>query len=310
MVLVRIPASSANLGPGFDCMGVALNLYNYISIEQTSEPLKITMGGKYREGLPLDESNLVYQAAVHLWKKAGFKPQGVALHLVNNIPPSSGLGSSSAAIVGGLFSGNLLAGSPLTKEELLVLAAELEGHPDNVAPALLGGTVLAVIQESGQCVYCSLGSMEGLKLVVVVPEMQLSTDLARSLLPSLVPRSDAVWNVARTGLLVASLLTKDYALLKSAMDDRLHEPYRAEAIPGMPDVLAAAREAGAVSAVLSGAGPTLIAFVPQSTDEVRVGEAMRSVFQVNGLQSEIHYLNPDRTGTVQLDSDEFQLEQL
>lgn len=302
MVLVRIPASSANLGPGFDCLGLALNLYNFIAIEETGVSLKVTLGGKYREGIPLDETNLVYRAANYLWQKTGFSPAGTALHLVNNIPPARGLGSSSAAIVGGLYGANLIAGSPFTREQVLELAAELEGHPDNVAPALYGGSTLAVLESSGRCLCRSIGSLDGLKMVVAIPCMHLSTKLARSLLPQQVSLADAVWNLGRTGLLVTSLLTKDYSLLKTAMDDRLHEQYRAQAIPGMLEVLAAAREAGALGAVLSGAGPTLIAFVPEEADETIVGNAMSSTFDTNGVQAEIHFLSPDTQGTVQLDS--------
>jgi len=301
VVLVRIPASSANLGPGFDCLGLALNLYNYIEIKETDKPLSITLGGKYREGIPQDETNLVYRAATQLWQRADFQPAGISLHLINNIPPARGLGSSSAAIVGGLYAGNLIAGSPFNQAQLLDLAASIEGHPDNVAPALCGGATIAVQEPSGGCLFHSLGNLPGLKMVVAVPSMLLSTYLARSLLPPQVPFTDAVWNLGRTGLLVTALLTQDYSLLKSAMQDKLHEQYRAKAIPGMSEALAAANRAGALGAVLSGAGPTLIAFIPSEADETPVGNALRSAFEHNGVQAELHYLKPDCGGTVQLD---------
>ncbi len=300
MVLVRIPATSANLGPGFDCLGIALDLYNYISISDADEPLQITLGGKYRDGIPQDETNLVYRAALQVWRKTGYKPKGISLHLVNDIPPARGLGSSSAAIVGGMYAANLQAGSPLTREEILALAAELEGHPDNVAPALYGGATLAIRQSDGQYLCRSLGNAADLKLVAAVPDMLLSTELSRGLLPSQVPLTDAVWNLSRTGLLVTSLLTKDYSLLKDAMEDRLHEPYRAKQIPGMQSALAAARGAGALGAVLSGAGPTLIAFTTGSASASQVGSAMQSVFLAHGTKAEIHYLNPDSQGAVEI----------
>ena len=302
MVLVRVPASSANLGPGFDCLGVALELYNYIEILEANAPLKISLTGTYRDGFALDENNLVYQAAKFLWQKIGFNPSGIALNLINNIPPSRGLGSSSAAIVGGLYSANLLAGSPLDKEELLALAADLEGHPDNVAAALYGGVALAIRQPSGNCISRSLGNMEGLKIVVAIPDMSLPTKLARSLLPGSVSMADAVWNLSRTGLLVTSLLNEDYSLLKVAMEDHLHEQYRAKAIPGMDAALAAAKEAGALGAVLSGAGPTMISFVPDFTDETLVGEAMYNAFLAVDVRCEIRHLYTDRQGTVQLET--------
>ncbi|MDA8442046.1 MAG: homoserine kinase [Peptococcaceae bacterium] len=298
MPLARIPASSANLGPGFDCLGVALNLYNYVEIEASDQPLQIKLEGIYRENLPTDTSNLVYCAVQRFWRHIGKKPSGITLRLVNNIPPSRGLGSSSAAIVGGLYAANLLANSPLNKAELLDLATEMEGHPDNVAAAIYGGANLSVLQPSGHCICQSLGYMDELKLVVAIPDMTLATSLARNLLPPQVVMRDAVWNIGRTGLLVASLLSGNYSLLQTAMEDRLHEQYRAPAIPGMTNALKQAKQAGALAAVLSGAGPTLLAIVPANKDENDIGQAMAEAFTHANIKADIHTLTADRDGAV------------
>jgi homoserine kinase len=302
MVLVRIPASSANLGPGFDCLGLALNLYNYVQMEETGGPLTITLGGRYQEGFALDETNLVYRAAQFLWQKVGYQPSGIALRLINNIPPARGLGSSSAAILGGLAAANILAGHPLDREGILGLATALEGHPDNVAAALYGGVTLAVKQPNGACICRSLGNMEGIKTIIAVPKLRLSTKVARGLLPAEVSFEDAVWNLSRTGLLVTALLNKDYSLLKIAMQDKLHESYRSKAIPGMTEALAAANSAGALGAVLSGAGPTLIAFIPETDNEQIVGKVLQDSFISHGGECEINYLSPDNSGTIELET--------
>lgn len=304
MALVRIPASSANMGPGFDCLGVALNLYNHVEINHSDKPLQITLSGKYQDGIPCDETNLVYQAARRLWQEVNFNPAGIQMHLTNNIPPSRGLGSSSAAILGGLVGGNLIAGSPLSREDILDLASTMEGHPDNVAAALYGGANLAIIQPSGKCLRQNLGSLDGLKAVTAIPEMHLSTNVARKLLPAKVDMSDAVWNLSRTALLVSALLTGEYALLKTAMEDRLHEQYRASAIPGMNQALTEARQAGALGSVLSGAGPTLISFVDETADEVAIADAMAKAFNSAGVACEIHYLQADTDGAVELPEDQ------
>ncbi|HEX3015103.1 MAG TPA: homoserine kinase [Desulfobacteria bacterium] len=304
MVVVRVPASSANLGPGFDCLGMALSLYNYVSMEEKTDGprLQIKLGGTFQTGIAADDTNLVYQSAMRLWAKVDFKPHGIFLNLINNVPPSRGLGSSSAAIVGGLVAANILAGAPLTQEQLLELACEIEGHPDNVAAALYGGVTLAMQQAGSACICRQLGSLDGLTAVVAVPATSLSTRLARSLLPSQVPLSDAVWNLGHTALMVTAILTKDYSLLQSAMQDCLHEQYRSQAIPGMDKALVAAREAGALGAVLSGAGPSLLALTAEKQDSKAVGQAMLDALANAGIDAKIVYLHPDSDGAVQISS--------
>ncbi|HWJ03871.1 MAG TPA: homoserine kinase, partial [Verrucomicrobiae bacterium] len=260
------------------------------------------IAGRYREGFALDETNLVYRSAKQLWQRAGYTPSGVSMRLVNNIPPSRGLGSSSAAIIGGLYSANIVAGSPFCREEILNLATDLEGHPDNVAAALYGGASLALRQPAGACIYRSLGQLNGLKMVAAVPSMKLSTKLARSLLPQSVSMDDAVWNLSCTGLLVTAFLTGDYSLLSAAMTDKLHEKYRSQAIPGMQGALTAAKEAGALAAVLSGAGPTLMAFLPDAANPTQVGLAMGHAFNQAGVECEIMNLAPDNLGATVIES--------
>ncbi|GAB6170630.1 homoserine kinase [Paradesulfitobacterium aromaticivorans] len=278
---VRVPATSANLGPGFDCLGLALSLFNTITVEteaaaqapktnikvspdqaspanKTAYSLQIKCTGPYAQGITADENNLVWQTMVYLWQSINFPIPSVALTLDINIPAARGLGSSSTAIVGGLLAANAVAGNPLTQNELLQMANALEGHPDNVAPALLGGVTLSVLTGNGIQTRV-LARAPKLTAIAIVPEILVKTEKARAVLKSEVPRQDAVFNIAHVGLIVEAFLTENYILLREGMRDKLHQDQRAALIPGMHDAIAAALKAGAYGAALSGSGPTLIA---------------------------------------------------
>lgn len=291
-VRTTVPATSANLGPGFDCFGLALNLYNTLTVE--SGPFRITLTGKHQAGISVGEDNLVWQTMIKLWRSIGFAPPSVALTLENNIPPARGLGSSSAAIVAGLSAANAWAGSPFTPLELLQLATAMEGHPDNVTPALFGGITLAVPTSDG-ILPRILSKAPELKAIAVVPSIPLKTQKARSVLPGTVPRADAVFNIAHASLIVEALLHSDYALLEEGMRDRLHQDQRAALIPGMLPALKAALSAGAFGAALSGSGPTLLALVKPSV-EIAVAEAMLHPFAEQCLEAEAYYLSIDGAG--------------
>ncbi len=290
-VRVLVPASSANLGPGFDAFGLALALYNSVEMQEDEET-HVVISGEGAQALARDASNLVVRAAQRLFNAAGYRLRGLRVALHNAIPLGRGLGSSAAAIVGGLVAANELAHRPLTRPDLLKLAAQIEGHPDNVAPALLGGLVVVSASES-DLLYTQV-SLSPLRVVVAVPDFALLTQEARAILPASVPRHDAVFNLARAALVLLALQRGDYDLLGRALDDRLHQPYRARLIPGLEAVAEAARAAGAAGVALSGAGPSLIAFA--ETGHERIGEAMRHAWEAQGVQARALVLDVDQQG--------------
>ncbi|MDI7247114.1 MAG: homoserine kinase [Bacillota bacterium] len=352
VVEVRVPASTANLGPGFDTVGMALELFNVVRMSTTTTTggLEITVLGDSRD-LPLDWTNLVARSAAVLFEEVGVPVPGLRIHVQQRIPVSRGLGSSAAGIVAGLLAANALAGFPLGDDEVFRLAVEIEGHPDNVAAALFGGFVVSVrgfgseaaamgtdggatgaglpsvgsigsvgfvgsagsggsgggallaardaaTKASAQagagttgtagtpsgrgCLrYLKLDVPRSLHAVVAIPDFQVPTELARHVLPRNVPMADAVHNIGRTALLVASIALGRLELLADAMEDRLHQPYRADLTPGLTDVLAAARKEGALGAALSGSGPSVLAFA--SHDPRAVAEAMAAAFAAHGV---------------------------
>ncbi|HHW44215.1 MAG TPA: homoserine kinase, partial [Desulfotomaculum sp.] len=240
MVRVQVPATTANMGPGFDCLGMALKLYNTVEMVRTGAGLSIEVHGEGAFDIARDESNVVYRAALRLFKQVNCDPGGLRIRLINNIPVARGLGSSASAIVGGLIAANILAGSRLSHRELLSLAAAVEGHPDNVAPAMLGGIIISTLVE-GEVRYLKIDPPPGLKVAVAIPDFPLSTRSAREVLPQQVSMADAVFNLGRVALLVAAMQQGRLEFLSTAMEDRLHQPYRSTLVPGMKKVLAAAR---------------------------------------------------------------------
>lgn len=266
MISIRVPATTANLGAGFDCLGMALTLYNEIDAEET-DGLEIHISGEGEQELPWNETNLVWRAARRVFERVGDGPRGARLWMRNAIPLESGLGSSAAATVGGLLLGNALVGEQLDQASLLDMAVQLEGHPDNVSPALLGGLVAAIQDAEGRTI-CRRIPIPSLTSVVLMPNARLPTAIARRALPSEVPFSDAVFNLGRLALTLVALQQGDYALLAQAMADRLHQPYRAALVPGLQAALDAAHTAGAAAAI-SGAGPAIIAFAADNLTHLR-----------------------------------------
>jgi homoserine kinase len=263
-VRVRVPASSANLGPGFDSLGLALGLHDVVMGEVSGADLVITAEGEGVADLPRDETHLVHQAMVRGFEALGAAPPGVRLHCVNSIPHGRGLGSSSAAIVGGLALARALVvdgDRVLDDEALFGLAAELEGHPDNVAPAVFGGFTIAYAGDDGFAAV-RLEVTSPVAFVALVPAEPLHTKVARGLLPPTVAHADASFNAGRAALLVAALTGRPDQLL-SATEDRLHQGYRAAAMPASAGLIAELRGRD-VPAVLSGAGPTVLALVDPS----------------------------------------------
>lgn len=270
-VVVRIPATTANLGPGFDCLGMALELYNTVTVHVTGGGLDVRIEGEGAESLRWGEENRVLRAMRVAFREADQRLPGLSLELENRIPLGRGLGSSAAATVGGLVAGNALCGSLLSEEQLLRLATRLEGHPDNVAPALLGGLVI-VVQDGERLVYDRVALPVELQAALFVPDLAMPTAEARRVLPAQISRADAVYNLGRVALLVSALAQRRYDLLDLATRDRLHQPYREAIFPAMPALFEAARQAGALGVFLSGAGSTILALCRDNAQAV--AEAM------------------------------------
>ena len=292
-ICIQVPATSANLGPGFDCLGLALQLYNTLTIE-TGHPFNITLEGKYVDGIPTDESNLIWRTMVQFWNEAHFPIPHLSLSQVNNIPPARGLGSSSAAIISGIMAANALLPRPWSRLELLQFANRIEGHPDNVTPALYGGVTLAIPTSSGVLPKV-LPPAADLKAVVIIPDLLLKTEAARNILPAEVSRSEAVYNIAHTALLIHAFMSGDYDSLREGMQDKLHQEKRSALIPGMKEALQAALDAGACSSALSGSGPTLLALTyPQKGNDVAA--AMLDAIKQKGTDACSYLLDLDLEG--------------
>lgn len=293
-VHVRVPATSANLGPGFDALGLALALHNEVEAAE-ADGVTVRIAGEGAGRLPAGADNVVARGVRLAFDAAGRTFKGVALTCVNRIPPARGLGSSAAAWVGGLVAGNALLGDPLDRDALLTLAARAEGHPDNVAAALLGGLTVSCADDD-RVIAIALPVPADVRWVVLVPAVGSSTAEARAVLPPSVPRADAVFNVQRVALLLGALATGRPALLSVALDDRLHQPYRRQLFPWMGAVAEAARGAGALGCVLSGAGPSLLA--PTLGDPERVATAMQTALATAGIAGTARVYSVEATGAV------------
>ena len=290
-VTVRAPATSANMGPGFDCLGLALDIWNTVTAEVGGSGIEVA--GEGADRLPRDESNLIWQCMVRVFDEVGQPLPQLALTCVNDIPTTRGLGSSSAALVTGLTIGNELCGAPLNTEDLLQLAAEIEGHPDNVAPALFGGMRVAV-SHNGRIVSAPVPITERLSAVLYIPDQPMPTEEARGLLDSEVSRSDAVFNIGRAALLVRAMATGDLEYLDIATDDRLHQPARQTIFFPMNNIIRAAMGAGALGAFLSGAGSTVLALATEK--QFTIGYEMADAAVKSGLDGTVRITRPTLKG--------------
>ncbi len=292
MIKLRIPATSANLGAGFDALGLAMTYYNFVNLELSDRVEIISLDGLE---VPTDKSNLIYESASHLFEICGKKLDGLKIEQESNIPMARGLGSSSACIVAGLVGANTLLGNPLTTDDLVNLAAQIEGHPDNTAPALLGGIVTAVFD--GRKVHWVKQEVNtSLKFVAIIPDFELKTEKARACLPKEVSHKDAVYNLSRAALFSASLLTGKFENLRTACHDRLHQPYRMELIPNCRRVFDIAYNHGAYAAYISGAGPTVMAVVDEA-NEFFAGKVKFSL-ETEGLENwDVKLFHIDNEGT-------------
>jgi len=296
-VHVTVPATTANLGPGFDALGLALNLWNEADFVATDDnKITLTVSGEGEGKLPLNADNAIAEAALQIYELTGKHCTGLHIDCLNRVPLSSGMGSSSAAMLTGMLGANALLGNPLTDEEILKLAIETEGHPDNVAPAMLGGLVGSIVHE--QRVFSmrlpAKANHGSIHATVVLPDFDFPTKQARAILPKQVERKDAIYNISRAVLVTEALRTGDLELLGIAMKDSLHQPYRLPLIPGAIAALEAGKKAGASAVALSGAGPSLIAF--SSKEESGIGTAMKRAFESAGLSARIFELETSYEG--------------
>ena len=293
MINIKIPATSANIGSGFDSLGLALGLYNYVFIDEHDG---IAISAMDNSDIPAGEDNLVFSTAKHLYDVCGRKFSGLKIHQQNNIPMTRGLGSSSACIVAGLVGANQLLGCPLAMGDIVDMAAMLEGHPDNSTPALLGGLVTAVI-DAGKVYYVKQELSSQLKFAAIIPDFELKTSYSRSLLPKALPHSDAVYNLSRSALMSVSLYSGNFQNLRVAALDKVHQPYRLGLIEHSEEIFAAAYDFGAYSTYLSGGGPTLISILDSRIADFE--SKMRGFLNSIGLAGwGIQILDVDNSGTV------------
>jgi len=278
-IKIRIPATTANFGSGFDVLGAALKLYNEIEVSEVGSrksEVKITIEGEGKDTLPRDEKNVVVRsmnAVFNICKK--FLP-AYHLRLINRIPLARGLGSSAAARLGGVIAANEICDRKISQDDIIQIVSKLEGHPDNVVPSFFGG--LCICNFNGKNVkYAKLKMPSNLKAVLCIPDFELSTDKARNVLPETISHKDAVFNSGRVALFMSAIIQKKYELLAIAMEDKLHQPYRKKLIPGMDDVFNSAKKSGAYGVCISGSGPTILAVSSQQSS-VKVGKAMQKAF--------------------------------
>ena len=292
MIKVKVPATTANLGPGFDCIGLALSIYNYVHVEEgTDDGSDLIIHAM--AGAPSDKSNLIYKTMLDFYKQMGQKLPALTIWQEDHIPMTRGLGSSAACVVAGLLAANVLAGAGLTTKDLVQMAAQIEGHPDNSTPALVGGlTVGAMTDKRLEYIRVPNHGWENLRFALMVPDFELSTEKARKVLPDMYSREDVVHNMSRAALMVAALINGDFEKLSFALDDRVHEPYRLPLVPNMDVIFKEAKRNGAYNAFLSGAGPALIAvtengnFLPQ----------MKVFLKTLPNEWTISWVRPDLTG--------------
>lgn len=291
-ITIKVPASTGNLGPGFDCLGLALALYNTTTVE-LADDIRLTVSGEGMDKIPTDKNNLVWQSAEKVFEVLGKRPSGFHLHQHNNIPVGSGMGSSATAVIAGLLAANALIDGELSQEQIFLLANQIEPSPDNAAPSIYGGlTLVTSIDKSSY--HVEPIAIVPQEVVIVLPNFHFPTITARAALPNDVPMKDAIFNVSHTALVIQALIGGNYAKLGFAMQDRLHQPYRLKRIPGAEQAIRAAQNAGAKAVALSGAGPSLIAFSPNNHEAI--AQAMIQAFQQAGLASRYWVLPFDTQG--------------
>lgn len=294
MIKVRVPASSANIGPGFDCMGVALDLYSEVCIEKIdSDKVELEVLDDSKEFLPTDERNYVYAAMEKVFAEAGKQFSGYRITIDNAIPITRGLGSSSSGIVAGLAGANYILGNPLTDDRLLKIASDIEGHPDNVAPALFGGFVVS-FADGDDIFYIKTDVSADLKFAALVPNFYFRTKKSRNVLPRYVSHKNAVYNVAHASYVASAFMKGDFTNIGSGIKDKLHQSYRISHIKDCDYAMRLCRRNGADACYLSGAGPTVMSII--TGDEAVFEEKMNRVIQDKLRDWQLVMLRADNDG--------------
>ena len=305
-VSVKVPATTANIGPGFDCLGMALPIYNTITIEETVLPgtgIEINVIAENSaidelslEHIPQDENSLVYKAVQMLYNSIGQTPSELKINILSSIPVARGLGSSASVIVGALIAANELLGNPADEVALLSIACELEGHPDNITPAIVGGLVISSLEDDGSVAYSKLYWPSDWKITVCVPDFELSTDIARSVLPKEVPMKDAIFNAQRLAMFVQAVHTKDSELMKLALHDKLHQPYRMKLVPGLDKIIDNLRHFDNVlGCVLSGAGSSIL-IISEKGDLDKIRDVVKDTWADQNIKCNIRTLSVENNG--------------
>jgi len=297
-VKLRVPASTSNLGPGFDCFGLALKLYLTVHATiapDSTEPCRfVNSGAKENEALPRNATNLIYRAMAFAARREGVTLPPVDLRVHNEIPLASGLGSSAAAIVAGIKLSSLITGQEISDQTILNYATEFEDHPDNVAASLYGGFIASCTGHDDAVVSAKFVWPAQVRIVIVSPHSQLPTHVARAALPRTVSRQDAVHNLQRSALFISAIAQQRYDILWEAMRDRLHQPQRESLVPGLHEALALPRMQGLLGIALSGAGPSIVALVDDNDDEI--GARVASCFGAHGIEATTRVLEVDNEG--------------
>jgi homoserine kinase len=305
-VSVKVPATTANIGPGFDCLGMALPVYNTITIEETVLPgtgveINVIADGASvdelaLEHIPLDENSLVYKAVEVLYNSIGQSPSELKITIKSGIPVARGLGSSASVIIGALVAANELLGKPADEPALLSIACEIEGHPDNITPALVGGLVISSQEDDGVVIYRKLDWPEEWAITVCVPDFELSTDIARSVLPKEVPMKDAVFNAQRMAMFIEAVHTSDKELMKLALKDKLHQPYRIKLIQGLDKILENLKHVESVlGCVLSGAGSSILVISEKNNLE-NIKNIIKDTWADQNIKCDIKTLCVEKNG--------------
>lgn len=295
-IRIRIPASTSNLGPGFDSLGLALKLYLTIEVSpDTDGAISFTFAGEGAGDLnSSSDENLIYRAMQYAAEREGVTVGAARLHVSNEIPLARGLGSSAAAILAGFSAFEAISGIQLTEQKLLDYATAMEHHSDNVAAALLGSFVVSCVTDAGRVVAARVPFPEDVRAIVVIPNFKVRTEAARAVVPATVSRQDAVFNIQRAALFVAALCERRYELLREAMRDRLHQPYRAPLVPGLEEVLSLENLQGLIGVALSGSGPTVLALATSHFEQV--AKAIVACFQWRGIECESRILDIEPAG--------------
>lgn len=304
-VSVKVPATTANFGSGFDCLGMALPVYNIITIEETVLPgsgVEINIISEIDddelaiEHIPRDENNIIYKAVEMLYNSIGQTPSELKINIRSQIPIAKGMGSSAAIIVGGLMAANELLGKPADEAALLSIATEVEGHPDNVTPAIVGGLVMSSLEDDGSIVYRRLPWPEEWHITICIPDYELATEIARSVLPKDVPLKDATFNSRRLAMFIEAIHTKDSELMKLALQDKLHQPYRTKLVPGLYDIIENLKhEENVMGCVLSGTGPAILV-ISQKNNLDKIKSIVSETWANYNVKTDIRTLKMEEQG--------------